>query len=215
MASPSTIIRSLSLTLPRLRSRAGPSAVSSNEPGGRNQRAEPRTPGPTARAASAGPNLLDHEPDPCSTTSAQPAELVHIQVEVQGMVAGMNRRLPVANGTDPDIQLMASGIAVQSALEVRQMLRDQLVGRADVWLLTTWTDSAVPLDAIVSDGLSQCPPPECRPPERQPSSKAYRPHEARDGQRQSGGQAATTPPRQETAPLDTPYRAPRRALPGL
>jgi hypothetical protein len=208
MASPSTIIRSLSLTLPRLRRRAGPSAVSSNEPDGRDQRAEPRTGRPTACAPSAEPNLLD--PDPCSTTTAQPAELVHIQVEVQGMVAGMNRRLRAANGTDPDSQLMASGIAVQSALEVQQMLRDQWVGRADVWLVTTWTVSAVPLDPIVSNGLSECSPPEC-----QPSSKAYRPHEARDGQRQSGGQAATTPPRQETAPLDTPYRAPRRALPVL
>ncbi len=68
----------------------------------------------------------------------QPAQPV--DVDVEGILAGMHRYAPAADGDGPPAQILASGIAVPAALRAQQLLRDDWGVRADVWSVTSWTE---------------------------------------------------------------------------
>jgi pyruvate dehydrogenase E1 component len=68
---------------------------------------------------------------------AQPSEPDN--VDVKGILAGMHLYSPAAQRTGPTVQILASGVAVEWALEAQQMLRDEWGVRADVWSVTSWT----------------------------------------------------------------------------
>jgi pyruvate dehydrogenase E1 component len=61
-------------------------------------------------------------------------------VDVDGILAGMHRYAPAADGDGPKVQLLASGIAVQWALEAQALLQRDWGVRADVWSVTSWTE---------------------------------------------------------------------------
>jgi pyruvate dehydrogenase E1 component len=67
----------------------------------------------------------------------QPAEPADIDVE--GILAGMHRYSPAADGEGPRAQILASGIAVQWALQAQRLLHDDWGVAADVWSVTSWT----------------------------------------------------------------------------
>jgi pyruvate dehydrogenase E1 component len=68
---------------------------------------------------------------------AQPAEPA--DVDVDGILAGMHRYAPAADGSGPRAQILASGIAVPWALHAQQLLHDDWGVHADVWSVTSWT----------------------------------------------------------------------------
>jgi pyruvate dehydrogenase E1 component len=69
---------------------------------------------------------------------AQPAEPDNVDVE--GILAGMHLYSPATRETGPQVQILASGVAVTWALEAQRMLRDEWGVRADVWSVTSWTE---------------------------------------------------------------------------
>ncbi|MEV0629453.1 pyruvate dehydrogenase (acetyl-transferring), homodimeric type [Nonomuraea wenchangensis] len=66
---------------------------------------------------------------------AQPAD-----VDVDGILAGMHRYCPAEKTDGPRAQILASGIAVQQALQAQRLLRDDWGVGADVWSVTSWTE---------------------------------------------------------------------------
>ncbi len=67
-------------------------------------------------------------------------------VDVAGILAGMHHISPVSkpsnesvSGDDP-VQILASGVAVQWALEAQQLLRDDWNVASEVWSVTSWNE---------------------------------------------------------------------------
>jgi pyruvate dehydrogenase E1 component len=61
-------------------------------------------------------------------------------VDVDGILAGMHLYSPADAADGPRAQLLASGIAVQWALQAQRLLRDDWGIGADVWSVTSWTE---------------------------------------------------------------------------
>jgi len=68
----------------------------------------------------------------------QPAEPENVDVE--GILAGLHRYSPAAEGDGPKAQLLASGVAVQWALEAQRLLQEDWNVQADVWSVTSWNE---------------------------------------------------------------------------
>nr|WP_211291044.1 pyruvate dehydrogenase (acetyl-transferring), homodimeric type [Kineococcus xinjiangensis] len=60
-------------------------------------------------------------------------------VDVEGILKGMHR-ISRAENDGPRVQLLASGVGVQWALEAQQLLRDDWGVAADVWSVTSWNE---------------------------------------------------------------------------
>jgi pyruvate dehydrogenase E1 component len=69
------------------------------------------------------------------TQPAQPAD-----VDVDGILAGMHRYSPSDEIDEPRAQILASGIAMQWALQAQRLLHDDWGVAADVWSVTSWTE---------------------------------------------------------------------------
>jgi pyruvate dehydrogenase E1 component len=61
-------------------------------------------------------------------------------VDVEGILAGLHRYSPAAEGDGPKAQLLASGVAVQWALEAQRLLQTDWNVQADVWSVTSWNE---------------------------------------------------------------------------
>ena len=70
-------------------------------------------------------------------------------VDVDGILAGMHRYSPAVLDEGPNAQILASGIAVQWALEAQALLRQDWSVHADVWSVTSWTQ--LRRDALAAD----------------------------------------------------------------
>ena len=68
----------------------------------------------------------------------QPAEPENVDVE--GILRGIHRYSPAAEGDGPKAQLLASGVAVQWALEAQRLLQEDWNVQADVWSVTSWNE---------------------------------------------------------------------------
>jgi pyruvate dehydrogenase E1 component len=68
----------------------------------------------------------------------QPAEPTN--VDVDGILAGMHLYSPVTGDDEPVAQVLASGIAVQWALDAQNLLKQDWAVNADVWSVTSWTE---------------------------------------------------------------------------
>jgi pyruvate dehydrogenase E1 component len=68
----------------------------------------------------------------------QPAEPENVDVE--GILAGIHRYSPATEGDGPKAQLLASGVAVQWALEAQRLLHVDWNVQADVWSVTSWNE---------------------------------------------------------------------------
>ncbi len=68
----------------------------------------------------------------------QPAEPEGVDVE--GILRGIYRYSPAPDGDGPKAQLLASGVAVQWALQAQQLLQDDWNVQADVWSVTSWNE---------------------------------------------------------------------------
>jgi pyruvate dehydrogenase E1 component len=60
-------------------------------------------------------------------------------VDIDGILAGMHLYSPAEDAHGPRAQILASGIAVQWALEAQRLLWTDWGVRADVWSVTSWT----------------------------------------------------------------------------
>jgi pyruvate dehydrogenase E1 component len=69
------------------------------------------------------------------TQPAQPAD-----TDIDGILAGMHRYSPADKTDGPRAQILASGIAMQQALQAQRLLRDDWGVGADVWSVTSWTE---------------------------------------------------------------------------
>ncbi len=69
---------------------------------------------------------------------AQPAEPENADVE--GILRGIHRYSPAAEGDGPKAQLLASGVSVQWALEAQRLLQTDWNVQADVWSVTSWNE---------------------------------------------------------------------------
>jgi pyruvate dehydrogenase E1 component len=81
------------------------------------------------------------------TQPAQPAD-----VDVDGILAGMHRYSRAEKSDGPRAQILASGIAVQWALQAQRLLRDDWGVGADVWSVTSWTE--LRRDALAAEAWS-------------------------------------------------------------
>ena len=70
-------------------------------------------------------------------------------VDVDGILAGMHRYSPAADDEGPRAQILASGIAMQWAMDAQRLLHDDWSVQADVWSVTSWTQ--LRRDALVAD----------------------------------------------------------------
>jgi pyruvate dehydrogenase E1 component len=61
-------------------------------------------------------------------------------VDVAGILAGMHLCSAAAGHDEPAAQILASGIAVQWALEAQDLLEEDWAVNADVWSVTSWTE---------------------------------------------------------------------------
>jgi pyruvate dehydrogenase E1 component len=77
----------------------------------------------------------------------QPAEPEGVDVE--GILAGIHRYSPAAEGDGAKAQLLASGVAVQWALEAQRLLQEDWNVQADVWSVTSWNE--LRRDGLASD----------------------------------------------------------------
>ena len=68
----------------------------------------------------------------------QPAEPEGVDVE--GILRGIYRYSPAPDGDGPKAQLLASGVAMQWALQAQQLLQDDWNVQADVWSVTSWNE---------------------------------------------------------------------------
>jgi len=89
------------------------------------------------------------------TQPAQPAD-----VDVDGILAGMHRYSPADKTDGPRAQILASGIAVQWALQAQRLLRDDWGVAADVWSVTSWTE--LRREALAADAWNFMHPDEPR-----------------------------------------------------
>jgi pyruvate dehydrogenase E1 component len=78
---------------------------------------------------------------------AQPAEPEG--VDVDGILKGMHRYSPSAEGEGPRAQVLASGISVPWALDAQRMLDEDWGVKADVWSVTSWNE--LRRDAVEAD----------------------------------------------------------------
>jgi pyruvate dehydrogenase E1 component len=78
---------------------------------------------------------------------AQPAQ--PDGVDVEGILAGMHRYSPAADGDGPRAQIMASGSAVVWALQAQRLAHHDWGVHADVWSVTSWTQ--LRRDALAAD----------------------------------------------------------------
>jgi len=60
-------------------------------------------------------------------------------VDVEGVLGGIHRIAP-AQGGEPQVRLLASGVGVPWALEAQQLLADDFGVRADVFSVTSWNE---------------------------------------------------------------------------
>ncbi|CAN5269215.1 pyruvate dehydrogenase (acetyl-transferring), homodimeric type [soil metagenome] len=86
----------------------------------------------------------------------QPAEPEGTDVE--GILRGLHRYSPAADGDGPRAQILASGIAVQWALRAQQLLAEDWGVSADVWSVTSWTE--LRRDGLAADGWNLVHPEE-------------------------------------------------------
>jgi pyruvate dehydrogenase E1 component len=68
----------------------------------------------------------------------QPAEPEGADVE--GILRGLHRYAPAPQGDGPKAQLMASGVAMQWALQAQRILQEDWNVQADVWSVTSWNE---------------------------------------------------------------------------
>jgi pyruvate dehydrogenase E1 component len=68
----------------------------------------------------------------------QPAEPEGVDVE--GILRGIHRYSPAAEGDGPKAQLLASGVSMQWALEAQRLLQVDWNVQADVWSVTSWNE---------------------------------------------------------------------------
>jgi pyruvate dehydrogenase E1 component len=68
----------------------------------------------------------------------QPAEPEGVDIE--GILRGIHRYSPAAEGDGPKAQLLASGVSVQWALEAQRLLQVDWNVQADVWSVTSWNE---------------------------------------------------------------------------
>ncbi len=68
----------------------------------------------------------------------QPAEPENLDVE--GVLRGMYLYAPAGEEPGPRAQLLASGVAVNWALEAQRLLREEWGVQADVWSVTSWNE---------------------------------------------------------------------------
>jgi pyruvate dehydrogenase E1 component len=68
----------------------------------------------------------------------QPAEPA--DADVEGILAGMHLYSPAVEKGGPTAEILASGIAVQWALEAQIRLKEDWAVDADVWSVTSWTE---------------------------------------------------------------------------
>jgi pyruvate dehydrogenase E1 component len=68
----------------------------------------------------------------------QPAEPENLDVE--GLLRGLYRYQPAPSGSGPAAQILASGVAMPSALKAQQLLADEWQIHADVWSATSWSE---------------------------------------------------------------------------
>ena len=91
----------------------------------------------------------------------QPAEPA--DVDVPGILRGVHHYKPAPEGTGPEAQLLASGVAVQWALKAQELLAADWGVYADVWSVTSWTElrrDALACDSwnlVNPDGAQQMP----------------------------------------------------------
>ena len=81
-------------------------------------------------------------------------------VDVDGILAGMHRYSPAEAGEGPQAQILASGIAVQWALEAQARLRRDWGVQADVWSVTSWTQ--LRREALATDEWNHTHPDQAR-----------------------------------------------------
>ena len=79
-------------------------------------------------------------------------------VDVDGILAGMHLYSPAETQNGPQAQILASGIAVQWALEAQRMLWTDWNVRADVWSVTSWTQ--LRREALLTDAWNYLHPDE-------------------------------------------------------
>ena len=84
-------------------------------------------------------------------------------VDIEGILDGMHLYAPAGPDAGPRAQILASGIAVQWALEAQRMLRDQWAVQADVWSVTSWNQ--LRREALATDEWNYLHPQE---PQRSP-----------------------------------------------
>ncbi|MDQ1617342.1 MAG: pyruvate dehydrogenase component [Actinomycetota bacterium] len=77
----------------------------------------------------------------------QPAEPE--DVDVEGILGGVHRYATASDGDGAKAQLMASGVAVQWALEAQRLLHEEWNVQADVWSVTSWNE--LRRDALACD----------------------------------------------------------------
>src|SRR5690625_4587866 len=77
----------------------------------------------------------------------QPAE--REDVEVEGILKGIYQLAAPAEGEGPEVQLLASGVAVPWALKARDVLAEDWGVRAGVWSVTSWSE--LRRDALAAD----------------------------------------------------------------
>jgi pyruvate dehydrogenase E1 component len=61
-------------------------------------------------------------------------------VDVEGILRGIHRWSPAPEGDGPKAQLLASGVAVQWAMEAQRLLKTDWNVQADVWSVTSWNE---------------------------------------------------------------------------
>jgi pyruvate dehydrogenase E1 component len=61
-------------------------------------------------------------------------------VDVEGILKGIHRFSPAPEGDGPKAQILASGIAMQWALEAQRLLHEDWNVQADVWSVTSWNE---------------------------------------------------------------------------
>jgi pyruvate dehydrogenase E1 component len=61
-------------------------------------------------------------------------------VDVEGILRGLHRYSPAPEGDGAKAQVLASGVAVQWALEAQRLLNEDWNVQADVWSVTSWNE---------------------------------------------------------------------------
>ena len=94
-------------------------------------------------------------------------------VDVDGILRGMHLARPAESGFGdprPQIQLLASGVAVPWAIKAQQLLAEEWQVRADVWSVTSWNELA--RDAVAVDDYNMLHPTQ-EPTDRRTSPRSW------------------------------------------